>query len=112
MCLFCKIVERAIPAKVLYEDERVIAFVDIAPKAPTHAVVIPKKHIARLDDAAPEDAALLGHLLVSAAAVARQLGVADSGYRLVINNGADAGQSVEHLHAHVLGGRPLGWPPG
>jgi len=112
MCLFCKIVERAIPAKVLYEDDRVFAFADIAPQAPTHIVVIPKKHIARLDDATPEDAALLGHLMVCAAAVARDAGVAGSGYRFVINNGRDAGQSVDHLHAHVLGGRSLAWPPG
>jgi histidine triad (HIT) family protein len=112
MCLFCKIVERAIPAKVLYEDDRVLAFADIAPQAPTHAVVIPKKHIARLDDAKSEDEALLGHLMLCATKVARDLGVAESGYRLVINNGAHAGQSVDHLHAHVLGGRALAWPPG
>src|SRR4051812_14329705 len=100
MCLFCKIVDRAIPAKVLYEDDRVLAFADIAPQAPTHAVVIPKKHIARLDEAKSEDEAMLGHLMLCAAKVARDLGVAETGYRLVINNGAHAGQSVDHLHAH------------
>jgi histidine triad (HIT) family protein len=112
MCLFCNIVERRIPAKILYEDALALAFADIAPKAPTHVLVIPKKHISSLVEATPEDAALLGHLLVCASAVAREAGVASSGFRTVINNGGDAGQSVDHLHVHVLGGRALAWPPG
>ena len=112
MCLFCKVVNKEVAAKVLFEDEELVAFSDIRPVAPTHALVIPKRHIPSLDQASPADAALLGHLLLAAQRVARETGIDASGWRAVINNGADAGQSVFHVHVHVLGGRPMAWPPG
>ena len=111
-CIFCKIVAGEIPAKVVYEDERAVAFRDINPQAPTHALVIPRAHVASLNDAAESDEALLGHLLRVAARVASDEGHAETGYRTVINNGAGAGQTVFHIHVHVLGGRRLTWPPG
>jgi histidine triad (HIT) family protein len=110
-CLFCKIVAGTIPAKRLYEDEQVLAFADISPQAPVHLLVIPKRHIASVAHTAPEDAALLGHLLSTAAELARSQGL-DGGYRLVINTGPNGGQTVDHLHVHLLGGRPMHWPPG
>lgn len=110
--VFARILRGEIPAKVLHDDDRCLAFHDVDPKAPTHFLVIPKREIATLNDATDEDAALLGHLLVVAAKVARDLGVADGGSRVVINNGLGAGQTVFHLHVHVLAGRELGWPPG
>ena len=110
--LFEKIVAREIPASIVYEDDLVIAFKDVNPKAPSHALIVPKKPIPRIAEAKAEDEQLLGHLLVKAAEVAKQLGVEESGYRLVINNGPHAGESVPHLHCHILGGRHLGWPPG
>jgi histidine triad (HIT) family protein len=109
--IFGKIIRREIPADIVYEDDQCLAFRDVNPQAPTHVLVIPKKEIPRLADALSEDQALLGHLLLVAGKVARQLGVSDA-YRLVVNNGADAGQSVFHLHLHILAGRPLHWPPG
>ena len=109
--IFSKIIKREIPADIVYEDEHCLAFRDINPQAPTHVLLIPKKAIARLIDATPEDEALLGHLVLAANNVARQLGVGDA-FRLVINNGAEAGQSVFHLHLHILGGRHMTWPPG
>ncbi|HSS45510.1 MAG TPA: histidine triad nucleotide-binding protein [Thermoanaerobaculia bacterium] len=109
-CIFCKIVQGRIPSKKVYEDERVFAFEDIAPKAPTHVLLIPKRHIARLADLAAEDAALVGEMAMRAAAIARQRGLSD--FRLVANNGEGAGQSVFHLHFHLLAGRPMAWPPG
>ena len=112
MTLFEKIVARQIPARIVYEDDSVIAFHDINGKAPTHVLIVPKKPIPRIAEATEEDEQVLGHLLVKAAQVAKQLGIDDSGYRLVINNGPDAGESVPHLHCHILGGRQLGWPPG
>ena len=110
--LFEKIVAREIPASIVYEDDLVIAFNDVNPKAPMHALIVPKKPIPRIAEAKAEDEQVLGHLLVKAAEVARQLGVEELGYRLVINNGQHAGESVPHLHCHILGGRHLGWPPG
>ena len=110
--VFARILRKEIPADVLHEDEQCLAFRDVAPQAPTHFLVIPKKEIATLDDATPEDAALLGHLLVTAARIARELGVSDGGSRVVVNNGGGAGQTVFHLHVHVLAGRPMTWPPG
>jgi len=110
--IFERIIAREIPADIIYEDEHIVAFMDIKPMAPTHALIIPRKPIARLEDATAEDHAVLGHLLMKAPAIAAQLGLADSGYRLVINNGRDAGQEVAHLHLHLLGGRRLTWPPG
>ncbi|HEX8285645.1 MAG TPA: histidine triad nucleotide-binding protein [Pyrinomonadaceae bacterium] len=109
-CIFCKIVAGEIPAAKIFEDDRAVAFRDINPQAPTHALVIPRAHVASLNEAAESDEALLGHLLVVAARVAREAGHA--GFRTVINTGAEAGQSVFHVHAHVLGGRRLTWPPG
>ncbi len=110
--LFTRIVNREIPAKIVYEDDRCLAFEDIAPKAPTHVLVIPKREIASLEAAADEDADLMGHLLLTAARVARDLGVAKRGYRIIVNTGADGGQTVDHLHIHLLAGRALDWPPG
>jgi histidine triad (HIT) family protein len=109
--LFGKIIRRELPADIVYEDELCLAFRDIAPKAPTHVLIIPKKEIPRLCDAAEGDQALLGHLMLTAVRIARELGV-EEGFRLVINNGAEAGQSVFHLHLHLLAGRPFSWPPG
>jgi histidine triad (HIT) family protein len=111
-CLFCRIAAHAAPAKILHEDEHAIVIQDVNPQAPLHALVIPKRHIATLNDLAPGDDALVGELFRRAAAVARERGVADRGYRTVFNCNREAGQSVFHIHLHVLGGRPLGWPPG
>lgn len=109
-CVFCRIVRGEIPAKIVAEGRNVLAFRDLDPKAPVHVLVIPRSHIQSLD--AADDAAVLGEILRLAADVARQQGIAESGYRTVINTNSDGGQSVAHLHAHVLGGRQLGWPPG
>ena len=110
--LFEKIIDREIPATIVYEDEFVLAFRDIKPQAPVHVLIIPKKVIPRIAEARPEDGQLLGLLLLKAGEVARQLGLAESGFRLVFNNGPDAGEAVPHLHCHILGGRKLSWPPG
>jgi histidine triad (HIT) family protein len=110
-CLFCKIVAGEIPTKKIYEDDEILAFHDVNPQAPSHALIVPKRHIASLNDAESAEAELLGRLLLTARKVASQLGIA-SGYRVVNNCGAAAGQSVFHVHFHVLGGRPMGWPPG
>jgi histidine triad (HIT) family protein len=111
-CIFCKIVAGEIPATKIYEDERAVAFRDLNPQAPTHALVIPRAHVASLNEASEADEALLGHLLLVAARVAHSEGHADGGYRTVINTGADAGQTVFHIHVHLLGGRRLTWPAG
>ena len=111
-CIFCKVAAGEIPAAKIYEDERAVAFRDINPQAPTHALVIPRAHVASLNEAGEADGALLGHLLLVAARVARDAGHAAGGYRTVINTGPGAGQSVFHVHAHVLAGRPMAWPPG
>lgn len=110
--LFEKIIAREIPSQVVYEDDLVFAFRDISPHAPTHILIVPKKPIPRVAEAAPSDHQLLGHLVLKAAEVAEKVGLKQSGYRLVINNGADGGESVPHLHCHILGGRKLAWPPG
>ena len=110
--VFQKIIDREIPAAIVYEDELVLAFRDINPQAPIHVLIVPKKDIARLSEAQAEDDKLVGHLLLKAAAVAAQLGLDKTGYRLVINNGPDGGESVAHLHCHILGGRRMSWPPG
>jgi histidine triad (HIT) family protein len=112
MCLFCKIVRREVSADVILEDDEVLAFKDVRPAAPSHALVIPKKHITSIHEAEAEDGALLGRMMLAAQQVAEKLGLGPSGYRLVVNTGRDAGQSVFHLHVHVLGGRALAWPPG
>lgn len=110
--IFQKIIDREIPAKLAHEDEYCIAIHDINPQAPIHLLVIPKKHIPRVAEATTVDKTVLGHLLLTAATLARNLGVAESGYRIVINNGRDGGETVPHLHVHLLGQRPLAWPPG
>ncbi|MBL9175158.1 MAG: histidine triad nucleotide-binding protein [Verrucomicrobiales bacterium] len=112
MTLFQRIIARQIPADIVYEDDLVLAFRDIHPQAPVHVLVIPKKVIPRIGAATDADQATLGHLLLKAAEVARTLGLSETGYRLVFNHGAHGGESVPHLHCHILGGRPLGWPPG
>lgn len=110
--LFEKIIARDIPADIVYEDDLVLAFRDVNPQAPVHVLVVPKKPLARVDEATAEDHRLLGHLLLKAAEVAAKVGLKENGYRLVINNGRDGGESVPHLHCHILGGRPMRWPPG
>jgi histidine triad (HIT) family protein len=110
--LFEKICAKEIPATILHEDDRCIAFRDISPQAPVHILVVPRKAVTRVGLAEAGDEALLGHLLLTAAAVARSEGIAETGYRLVINNGRDGGEAVPHLHVHLLGGRKLEWPPG
>ena len=109
--IFSKIIRREVPADIIYEDDLTIAFKDIHPQAPVHILVIPKKPIPQLSDAESEDHALMGHLLLTAKRVAKAIGL-DNGFRLVINNGADGGQTVHHLHLHILGGRQMKWPPG
>jgi len=110
-CLFCRILRNEIPAKKIYEDEHTYAFEDINPQAPTHVLIIPKRHVRGLKEATPEDAELIGRCHLAAAEIARQRGIED-GYRTVLNVGPQAGQSVFHLHVHLLGGRSLHWPPG
>jgi len=112
MTLFEKIIAREIPAQIVYEDDQVVAFRDTDPKAPTHILIVPRKPIPRLGEATAEHTALLGHLLVKAGQVAAEAGLKQSGFRLVINHGRDGGESVPHLHVHILGGRRMSWPPG
>ncbi len=111
-CLFCRILQGEIPAKPVFSDELCFAFADIQPQAPTHILLIPRRHIDSLVQATAEDADLLGHLLATAAQIARQLQLYHGGYRVVLNTGDDGGQTVHHLHLHLLGGRSLAWPPG
>lgn len=110
--LFLKIIEREIPADIVYENEQVLAFRDIDPQAPTHVLIIPKKRIPTINDLASEDAALIGDLVLAARDIARQEGLSEDGYRLVFNCNRDGGQSVYHIHLHLLGGRRMTWPPG
>jgi len=111
-CLFCRIVNKEISSRIVHEDERAVAFEDINPQAPTHIVIVPRVHLASLNEASREDAELIGYLHLVAATIAQERGIAESGYRVVINTGRSAGQSVFHLHLHLLGGRGLRWPPG
>ena len=111
-CLFCKIVAGQIPATLVFQNDHVVAFKDITPRAPTHMLIVPRRHIPSLNDLAPEDDALAGEMVRTAAAIAKQQGLSDRGYRTVFNCNADAGQTVFHIHLHLLGGRPMGWPPG
>lgn len=111
-CLFCKIIAREIKGSIVYEDDRVLAFNDINPQAPTHVLLVPKRHIASLNDLTPEDDALVGELTRRAAAIARDRGISAGGYRTVFNTNRDAGQTVFHIHLHLLGGRGMHWPPG
>jgi histidine triad (HIT) family protein len=111
-CLFCRIVRKELAARIVFEDERLLAFDDIRPRAPVHVLIIPKDHFASLEDAPEGSEALLGEILLRARAIAREKGVGETGYRIVLNTGPDSGQEVFHIHFHVLGGRPLHWPPG
>jgi histidine triad (HIT) family protein len=111
-CLFCKIIDQELPAKIIYEDEKVVAFNDINPQAPVHILIIPRKHIATTNDLQNSDWELIGHMYMVAQKLASQLNIAESGYRIVTNCNADGGQAVYHLHLHLLGGRSLEWPPG
>jgi histidine triad (HIT) family protein len=111
-CIFCRIVERRLPARIVFEDDEIVAFEDTNPQAPIHSLIVPRKHLASLKDAAPGDAALLGRLFMVAAQLARERGLETKGYRAVLNTGSWAGQSVFHLHLHLLGGRVFHWPPG
>ncbi len=112
MTLFEKIATGEIPAQIVHEEESLIAFRDVNPQAPVHVLIVPRRVIPRIAQAVPSDAELLGQLLLAAPRIAEKLGIAESGYRVVINNGKDAGETVPHLHVHLLGGRPLDWPPG
>jgi histidine triad (HIT) family protein len=111
-CLFCGIVEGKIKGNIVYQDNSVVAFKDINPKAPVHVLIIPRRHVAGVLDLNADDGAMIGHIFEIAARLAREQGIADSGFRVVVNSGADAGQSAFHLHYHLLGGRRMTWPPG
>ena len=111
-CLFCKIIAGDIPSAKVYEDDKVYAFRDIEPQAPVHILIIPKEHIASANELTEENASVVGYIYAVAAKIAKQEGIADSGYRIVNNCGEDGGQTVKHLHFHMLGGRSLSWPPG
>ncbi len=112
MCIFCKIASREINANIVFQDDRITAFRDVNPQAPVHILIVPNEHIPNLVDLQPYQAELVGHMVHAAAVLAEREGVAKSGFRLVMNAGPDAGQSVDHLHLHLLGGRPMKWPPG
>jgi histidine triad (HIT) family protein len=111
-CLFCQIVNREIPASIVYEDDRVLAFNDINPQAPTHVLVVPKRHVASLNELSADDDEMVGELVRRAAAIATERGIATGGFRTVFNTNREAGQTVFHIHLHLLGGRPMHWPPG
>jgi histidine triad (HIT) family protein len=111
-CLFCGIVEGKVRAEIVYRDETVVAFKDIVPRAPVHILIIPSAHIPTVSDLKPSDGGVVGAIFLAAAKLAEQFGISASGYRVVVNCGPDAGQSVFHLHYHLLGGRKMGWPPG
>jgi len=111
-CLFCKIIERQIPASIVYEDDRVLAFNDINPQAPTHILIVPKRHVATLNDIGTEDDQIVGELVRRATLIAKERGFSETGYRTLFNTNRGAGQTVFHIHLHLLGGRPFAWPPG
>jgi histidine triad (HIT) family protein len=111
-CLFCKIAAGQIPATIVFQDDHIAAFKDITPRAPTHVLVVPRRHIASLNELGPGDDALVGEMVRAAASIAKEQGLADRGYRTVFNCNADAGQTVFHIHLHLLGGRTMAWPPG
>jgi histidine triad (HIT) family protein len=111
-CLFCRIIKREIPASIVYEDDRVLAFNDINPQAPTHLLVVPKRHIASLNDLQPGDDQIVGEIVRRSAAIAKERGISEGGFRTVFNTNREAGQTVFHIHLHLLGGRAMSWPPG
>ena len=111
-CLFCRIISRELHATIVYEDEHIVAFNDINPQAPTHVLVLPRRHIASLNELMPDDDQLVGEMIRRAAAIAKQRGISTGGYRTVFNTNSDAGQTVFHIHLHLLGGRQMHWPPG
>ena len=111
-CLFCRIIDREVGASIVYEDERVVAFNDINPQGPTHVLIVPRRHIATLNDLSPDDDQLVGEVVRRAAAIAKERGLANGGFRTVFNTNRDAGQAVFHIHLHLIGGRPMHWPPG
>jgi len=111
-CIFCKIIQNKLPATIIYHDDKVVAFDDIYPKAPQHKIIIPKKHIATINDLKEEDKDLVGHMVYVAQQLAKKIGIAEPGYRVLMNCNADGGQAVYHIHLHLIGGRPLHWPPG
>lgn len=111
-CLFCKIINKEIPSTIAFEDDEVFAFEDINPKAPTHTLIIPKKHISTINDIEPAEATLAGKLILTAKKLAKEKGIAENGYRVLMNCNSDGGQEVYHIHLHLIGGRPLHWPPG
>ena len=111
-CIFCKIIKKQIPCEIIYEDDKVIGFKDISPQAPVHVVIIPKEHVDDLNGLSEEQAEVVGHIFIVARKISKELGIAESGYRVVTNCGEAAGQSVQHIHFHLLGGRMLQWPPG
>ena len=111
-CLFCKVVAGQVPATLVFQNDHVVAFKDITPRAPTHVLIVPRRHIATLNELSPEDDALVGEMVRSAAAIAKEQGLSERGYRTVFNCNAEAGQTVFHVHLHLLGGRPMTWPPG
>ena len=111
-CIFCRIANGAVPADIVYQDDVTLAFKDIDARAPVHVLVVPREHINTVNELEPADAQTLGRMFLAAKQIAEDVGIADSGYRMVMNCGADAGQTVDHIHLHILGGRPLKWPPG
>jgi histidine triad (HIT) family protein len=111
-CIFCKIVAKKIPAKIVYEDEKILAFDDLRPQAPTHTLIIPKEHYAALPDVPADKCGLIAHIFSKAPRIAEAKGIGRTGYRIVLNTGKDSGQDVFHIHFHLLGGRPMAWPPG
>jgi len=111
-CLFCGVIEGKVKGDIVYQDDAVVAFKDIGPKAPVHLLIVPRKHIASVSSLESADGPLVGAIFIAAAKLAKDFAIAESGYRVVVNNGTDAGQSVFHLHFHLLGGRPMRWPPG
>ena len=111
-CLFCRIVRGEVPATIVHEAETLVAFEDISPRAPTHILIVPRRHVATINDLAPSDKSLVGEMIWRSAAIAKERGIANSGYRTVFNCNRGAGQTVFHIHLHLLGGRPLAWPPG
>lgn len=111
-CLFCRIINREIQGSIVYEDDRLIAFNDVNPQGPTHVLIVPKRHIASLNDLTPDDDQMVGEMARRAAAIAKEKGISAGGYRTVFNTNRDAGQTVFHIHLHLIGGRPMHWPPG